>query len=429
GRSGVDQAGDNGAALCSPVRYRVLRPHARGGLGEVFVAEDTELHREVAFKEIQKPYAHDPHSRGRFLLEAEVNGRLEHPGVVPVYGLGSYRDGRPFYAMRFIRGESLKEAIDRFHAADVPGRDAGERGLALRQLLGQFVAVCNAVAYAHNRGILHRDLKPANILLGKFGETLVVDWGLAKPIGDPGEGRGTRGEGPSDKTSPLTPEPAALAEGAAPPGDLPSRSHADYRHAVLPSSDLPPSTRIGAAMGTPGFMSPEQAAGQWDSLGPASDIYSLGATLHVLLTGQVPGHGSGAGREGTGLSEKESKVRSALAAKPRPPNPVDLPRELQAICTKAMAPDPADRYATALDLAADIEHGLADERVSACPDPFPTRARRWLSRRRTLVGAVTAAVLVAMVGLVVGLVLLAGANERAQVARREAETQRDAGRL
>src|SRR5262249_20241143 len=163
------------------VRYRILRPHASGGLGDVFVAEDQELHREVALKEIRPQHAHNTHSRGRFLLEAEITGGLEHPGIVPVYGLGQYADGRPYDAMRFIYGDNLKEAIRRFHEADVPGRDPGERALALRQLLRRFMDVCNAVAYAHSRGVLHRDLKPGNIMLGKFGETLVVDWGLAKP--------------------------------------------------------------------------------------------------------------------------------------------------------------------------------------------------------------------------------------------------------
>jgi eukaryotic-like serine/threonine-protein kinase len=164
-------------------RYRVLRSHARGGLGEVFVALDTEVGREVALKEIQDEFADDPASQGRFLREAEVNGRLEHPAIVQVYGLGRHADGRPYYVMRLIRGETLDAAARRFHEADRPGRDPGERALALRQLLGQFVAVCNAVAYAHSRGVLHRDIKPANVMLGKFGETLLVDWGLAKVMG------------------------------------------------------------------------------------------------------------------------------------------------------------------------------------------------------------------------------------------------------
>src|SRR5207244_901008 len=125
----------------------------------------------------------DAAGRQRFVLEAEVTGRLEHPGVVPVYGLGAHPDGRPYYAMRFIKGESLQKAIDDFHTADKPGRAAGERSLALRTLLRRFTDVCNAVGYAHSKGVLHRDLKPDNVMLGPFGETLVVDWGLAKLLG------------------------------------------------------------------------------------------------------------------------------------------------------------------------------------------------------------------------------------------------------
>src|SRR5262249_58386428 len=121
------------ASLPDGLRFRVLRSHAKGGLGEVFVAEDRELRREVALKEIQDRYAHDEMCRERFVIEAQVTGKLEHPGVVPVYGLGRYPDGRPFYAMRFVKGETLKDAIERFHAADGPQRDPGERRLALRQ--------------------------------------------------------------------------------------------------------------------------------------------------------------------------------------------------------------------------------------------------------------------------------------------------------
>ena len=147
------------------------------------MALDAELNREVALKQILDRHADDPDSRARFLLEAEVTGRLEHPGVVPVYGLGCDAEGRPFYAMRFVKGESLKEAIERFHAAEARGGDPRRWNLELRQLLSRFVAVCNAIAYAHSRGVIHRDLKPANILLGPYGETLVVDWGLAKVVG------------------------------------------------------------------------------------------------------------------------------------------------------------------------------------------------------------------------------------------------------
>src|SRR5436309_453427 len=229
--SGPDSANVTAAPGPFPAarRYRVLRPYARGGLGEVFVAADDELGREVALKAIQPPHAQNPDSRRRFILEAELTGRLEHPGVVPVYGLGQAGDGRLFYAMRLIDGETLDDAARRYHARlpAVPtdeGGTEGERRLQFRQLLQRFVTVCNTLAYAHSRGIVHRDVKPANVLLGKFGEVLLVDWGLAKALG--------------------TAEPAATpaAEGT------PSAAHG--------------STQIGHALGTPAFMSPEQAAGR-----------------------------------------------------------------------------------------------------------------------------------------------------------------------
>ncbi|HEV3024399.1 MAG TPA: serine/threonine-protein kinase, partial [Pirellulales bacterium] len=179
-----------GASTSAGTRFRVLRRHARGGLGEIYVAEDQELHREVALKEIQERHGDNPASRTRFILEAEVTGGLEHPSIVPVYGLGSYADGRPFYAMRFIKGDSLKDTIVRFHRANATGRNLTERTAELRNLLGRFIDVCNAIEYAHSRGVLHRDLKPGNILLGEFGETLVIDWGLAKLL-KPGSGVAT----------------------------------------------------------------------------------------------------------------------------------------------------------------------------------------------------------------------------------------------
>ena len=136
-------------------------------------------------KRIQIDHAVDRDKCARFVVEAEITGRLEHPGIVPVYGLGTYDDGRPFYAMRFIRGDNLKSAIEQFHQAEEKGRDPGERTLALMKLLRRYLDVCNAIDYAHSRGVLHRDLKPGNIMLGKFGETLVVDWGLAKSWAGP----------------------------------------------------------------------------------------------------------------------------------------------------------------------------------------------------------------------------------------------------
>ncbi|MBC7855544.1 MAG: serine/threonine protein kinase, partial [Pirellulaceae bacterium] len=321
-------------------RFRVLRPHAKGGLGEVFVAQDLELHREVALKEIQARFADQPESRSRFVLEAEITGGLEHPGIVPVYGLGQYADGRPFYAMRFIRGDSLKEAIAFFHKADIPGRDPGERTLELRKLLGRFIDVCEAIEFAHSRGILHRDLKPGNVMLGKYGETLVVDWGLAKTVG--------RGERTAD-TGETTLRPT--------------------------SGDSVDPTIIGKAVGTPAYMSPEQAAGRLDELGPASDVYSLGATLYCLLTGQPPFSGNDQG-------EILRRVQRGNFLPPREVKPQVSP-PLQAICLRAMALQLSDRYLSPQMLARDIEHWLADEPVVCYPEPPRVRARRWVKRHPT----------------------------------------------
>jgi serine/threonine-protein kinase len=307
-------------------RYEILRPHARGALGEVFVALDQELHREVALKEMQPRFAGDAESRTRFLQEAEITGGLEHPGIVPVYGLGSYADGRPFYAMRLIQGETLKDAIRKLHA--------GEPGVTLRGLLTCFVAVCNAVAYAHSRGILHRDLKPANVMLGKYGETLLLDWGLAKAVGH------------------------ELAEQA---------THGFDESALRPhSGDSSTETRIGTAVGTPSFMSPEQAAGRLEQVGQESDVYGLGATLYAILTGRAP-------VEIKGSAETMEKVRKGDWQPPCKIKP-QTPPALDAVCRKSMAMKPEDRYPTALALAADIDAWLADEPVAAHAEPWTARA-------------------------------------------------------
>jgi serine/threonine-protein kinase len=335
-------------------RFRFLRPHARGGLGEVNVALDQELHREVAVKEIQTRYADDYTSRSRFLQEAEITGGLEHPGVVPVYSLGAYADGRPYYAMRLIQGQSLKEGIELFHG---PGNKAARhRSLELRKLLRRFIDVCNAMTYAHSRGVIHRDLKPANIMLGSYGETLVVDWGLAKPL--------ERVDKPHDLSPPhLTPQ---LAGDTAP-------------------------TEMGAILGTPAYMSPEQATGRLDLLGPPSDVYSLGATLYTLLMGQPP------------FQEKDRSELLRMVQQGTFPSPRALDKSidaaLEAICLKAMAHQPGDRYLSPRDLAEDVEHWMADEPVLARPDPWSAALRRWISRHRTPVAGLAAATMVATVTL------------------------------
>ncbi len=356
-------------------RYRATHRHARGGLGEILVARDEILHRDVALKVLRPERARERDSRSRFLREAEITGQLEHPGVVPVYGLGQAGDGSPVYAMRFIRGETFLEAVQRFHAAP-QGQNPGARRLAFQQLLQRFLSVCNTIAYAHSRGVLHRDLKPSNILLGEYGETVVVDWGLAKPMASGGAGDGTdgtRGRG---------------TEGGE--GD----------------------TQVGAVVGTPAYMSPEQAAGDWARVGTASDIYSLGATLYVLLTGQPPFQDSQ-------VCSVLLKVRDGRFPTPRQQGR-HVPPALEAICLKAMARRPEDRYPTALALADDLQHWLADEPVGAWAEPLRARGRRWLARHATLAAAAAVALVAAVVlAGVTAFALVANAERRMAEVRRE----------
>jgi serine/threonine-protein kinase len=384
-------------SVASGQRFRVLRPHARGGLGEVLVAADQELPREVALKQIQDRHADNPDSRARFIVEAAITGGLEHPGIVPVYGLGTYADGRPYYAMRFIRGDSLQEAVERFHKADAAGTmDLGQRTLEMRGLLGRFIDVCNAVAYAHSRGVLHRDLKPGNIMIGKYGETLVVDWGLAKLLGGPESQNVAPGEGS------LSLSGSSLSSS----GIASKLSHVSE-------------TVMGSAVGTPRYMSPEQAAGRLDQLGPASDVYSLGATLYCILTGQAP-------IMILDLGEMLQKSQRGEFPTPRQVK-ANIARPLEAICLKAMALKPEDRYTTPRALADDLEHWLADEPVSAWPEPWTVKTRRWLGRHRTLVTGMATAAAVAILALASATALLTAANERERKAKEYAqEKERDA---
>jgi serine/threonine-protein kinase len=361
-------------------RYRALGegPVARGGLGEIWLAQDEELWRQVALKHLQEACVRDADACRRFVLEAEITGRLEHPGVVPVYGLVHDGKGRPCYAMRFIHGQTLRDAIEQFHAADASQQDAGERTVAFQKLLRSFLAVCQVIAYAHSRGIIHRDVKPGNIMLGKYGETLVVDWGLAKPIAAPKDAE-------TDPTETLvSPVSAASVE----------------------------QSIMGFVKGSPAYMSAEQAEGQWDTVGVAADVYGLGATLYHLLTGRPPFSGD--------LPSVLGKVKRGDFQSPRRLNR-EVSAALEAICLKAMSLRPTDRYQNALDLAVDVEHWLANEPVTAYVEPWTVKARRWLSRHQMLTAATVAAVLVATAALGAATVLLRSANEREQSLRTTAE--------
>jgi eukaryotic-like serine/threonine-protein kinase len=363
----VRLAGSNhGAALLPPTggsRFTVLGPQAEGGLGRVHRARDEQLGRTVALKEIRPERADDPHVRRRFLNEAEVTGQLEHPGIVPIYALEHDTGGRPVYAMRLIQGRTLSDAVRAHHERPT--------ALGLRELLQRFISICQTMGYAHSKGVIHRDLKPDNIMLGDYGETLVVDWGLAKRLGD------------ADDSFAVDPVPG----GPRPENNGPAGKPAETVLAAAPlagTGGSVPLTVAGQVMGTPAYMAPEQARGE--PLTPAADVYALGAVLFHILTGKVPFQGSSV-----------VDVLLKVAAGERPAV-AGAPRALTAICFQAMSPDPALRYPAATDLARDLERWLADEPVGAYREPWPARAGRWARRHRTLVASLGVAAVLLVAG-------------------------------
>ncbi|HEY7313789.1 MAG TPA: PAS domain S-box protein [Gemmataceae bacterium] len=300
-------------------RYCRLRLHATGGIGRVWLAHDSDLGRDVALKELRPERAEHAAYGARFLQEARITGQLEHPGIIPVYELIRPRDGQqPFYTMRFVKGRTLSEAARAYHDKRLAGQaDA----LELPVLLNAFVTVCNTVAYAHSRGVIHRDLKGQNVILGDFGEVVVLDWGLAKRVGRP------EGE---------TVAPAVVVEEAG----------ADSGYTVQ-----------GQALGTPAYMAPEQADGRLDLIDRRTDVYGLGAILYEILTGTPPF---------TGRSTEEV-LRKVREEEPLPPHSLwpDAPPALEDLCLRALSKRPEDRPAAAVELAQEVQGWQEFERRKA----------------------------------------------------------------
>jgi PAS domain S-box-containing protein len=291
-------------------RYQLTRLHACGGIGRVWLAHDRAIGREIALKELRPEHAHDGVLRARFLREAKITGQLEHPGIAPVYELARRPDTlQPFYAMRFVKGRTLSEVCREYHV----GRAAGQAdSLQFLTMLNALVIVCNTIAYAHSRGVIHRDLKGQNVVLGNFGEVVVLDWGLAKVIGAGEEER------------------------------LDMAVHLDHQEPG--DSEL---TVAGQTLGTPAYMAPEQAAGSLDQINVQTDVYGLGAILYEILTGRPPFCGS----------DTRDVLRKVQEEAPIPPRDVwsDVPSALEAVCLRALSKRPADRYTSASEVASQVQ--------------------------------------------------------------------------
>ena len=331
----------------SGTRYELIRELARGGMGVVYQARDRELERTVALKVLAGVEA-GPEATTRLRREALIIAGLEHPGIVPVHDVGTLPDGRVFYAMKLVDGSRLDALV---HA-----------GAAVPALLRIFLRICEPVAFAHAHAVIHRDLKPENVMVGTFGEVLVMDWGVAK----------RQGEVPDRASaSPLAPSPA---------GD----------------------TAHGTVLGTPAYMAPEQARGEIGRVDARADVYALGAILYFMLTGRPPGPTDEAFDAETRTWPGYRGPRPAPVIPPRRRTST-VPRPLEAICLKALASAPEERYAAVQDLSRDVAQYLEGASVSAYPEGPWRRTLRFTAKYR-------APILVILAYVVMRVLLLAVAR-------------------
>lgn len=349
-------------------RYDLKGEVARGGMGVILRAFDRTLRRDLAMKVIGGPEASGPtaatppidsKSLGRFLEEAQITGQLDHPGIVPVHELGLDDDGRIYFTMKLVQGEDLRAVFARVH-------DPANREWSQARALATLLRACEAVAFAHDRGVVHRDLKPANIMVGAYGETYVMDWGLARVLDQ------------IDRKNIRVREAPSGDDGSVRPRIGGDRDDDDVSPLVTVDGDV---------LGTPAYMPPEQALGQIDRVGKAADVYALGAVLYHLLSGRSPYVGVG---ERVPARELLDRVRRGPPDAVRKAAP-DAPAELCAICEKAMSRDPERRYPSMSELAADLQAYLERRVVAAYESGRLAELRKWVARNRTAASTIVAA--------------------------------------
>ncbi len=347
-------------------RFRGAREIAAGGMGVILRGRDPELNRDVAIKVLRAGAAAGRQEVVRFVREARITGQLEHPNIVPVHELAKETDGSAWFAMKLVNGRSLADELYLLRKGE--GDPLAVRG----RLLDAFRKVCDAVAFAHSRRVIHRDLKPSNVMIGRFGEVLVLDWGIAKILGE------------DDDVAP----------------DVGERGGADSLV-----------TLEGTLMGTPAYMAPEQAEGAVGRIDPRTDVYSLGAVLYEILT-LAPPYGPG----------NATQVLLDLRKGPPPPPATRspearIPRELDAIVRRAMARDPANRYQTVADLEADLEAYLQGWTLPSVRSTVLERASKWVRRNRAVAAASAALTLTVLVSVV--WLAVAYRSRGVEVSRRE----------
>ncbi|MCP3916989.1 MAG: protein kinase [bacterium] len=376
-------------------RYELVSEVAQGGMGAIFKVWDQDLRRSLAMKvALQNALIHEDPSQerslGRFLEEAQVTGQLDHPGVVPVHELGVDGAGRVFFTMRLVRGRDLKEIIEEFHA--------GKKEWTQTRLINVLSRVCETMAYAHSKSVIHRDIKPGNIMVGRFGEVYVMDWGLARVEGriDPNDIR------LMDASS------ASISE-----------VRTDREDARGSDQHSPLMTMDGAIVGTPYFMPPEQARGEIENVGRHSDVYAVGTMLYHLLTKRVPystpdGHPSPFTVLAMVVSGPPRSVRSLAP---------DASAELEAICNKAMAREPSDRYSDMSELGDDLRAYLEGRVVRAHQTGVWAELKKWVGRNRVLAIAVAAATLILVLGSTVSSLMMASKNRELTDQAQELEVQ------
>ncbi|MBL8768660.1 MAG: SUMF1/EgtB/PvdO family nonheme iron enzyme [Planctomycetes bacterium] len=370
-------------------RYAIEGELGRGGMGVVLRVFDRDLRRKLAMKVMPDAVRERSGRLARFLEEAQVNGQLDHPGIVPVHELGLDRDGRVYFTMKLVRGETLEHVI--------AALARGEGDWNATRVVGVLLRVCEAMAFAHAKGVVHRDLKPSNVMVGRFGETYVMDWGVARVLGAP-------------------------SGGSDPKFDSASVS-SDRREQAQRSSAAAYLTHEGDVVGTPAYMPPEQAAGEIARIGPPADVYAIGAMLYHLLSGHMPYAEPGAPRNG-------AAVRQRLLEGPPVPLPRTAPPELAAICAKAMERSLDRRYPSMLALADDLRAYLEGRVVSAHATGALAELRKWIARNRATATAGLVAVLALIaVGVVQSLRRLEVEAERERVAERKSEFDQLAGKV